>query len=982
MTKRRKKLLIIIIACSFALLFALSFSIIAKSCQKEAIACPKIFTIDENNVLSWNEVDGARRYKIEIKNVETNEVKPDVKNKEEYSLNNLDEGYYEIRVKSIAGSSDNKDSGWSEIIEFHKGYETGAIMTLINNKTEYEITKMGSTSGDVVFMDDYRDKPITRVGVAAFRGSKIYSIVLGNYITEIQDNAFYNCRNLSSVTLPEKLETIGVNVFQSCYALKSIELPDSLTYISDNIFNNCRALTKVKIGNNVKTIGEWAFSDCVNLPEILIPDSVIEVGVSAFSGNAKLKTVYIGKNVKTINKNAFFMCEELENVEFVEKSEQKDEDGNPIYVPSTESSLEVLGEGVFRNCYKLARIVLPNKLQDIGTNCFYGSSAMEEIVIPDSVTHVGYQAFNGTKFYVNAYNEYQQAVENESPDVMSKGYIYADKWLVACLPIVKQNLEEITTETLKSDVVGIADSVFEGCEKLQYVTLPTSIRVIGQRAFGSCTALYEFETYDDTLEFIDREAFVYCEYLGKLLLGDGLKKIGSYAFAYCAGLYNPSSGLLIPDSVQEIGTYAFMGSGVETEANESGVIYAGNWVVACTNNTQTAVIKNSTIGIADYAFYQCNKVKSVVGLNYAKYIGRGAFYECEGLESVTLNLNLEKIADYTFYKCSSLSSITLPRNLKSIGRSAFYMSGLLQLNMSETKISTIDDYAFYMCSNLKKVTFSDGLTSIGNYAFYKTALGASLYEVDTLDPNYVLEIPNAVTTIGDRAFYANEKLINVKFGEKLESIGEAAFYRCVNLTSINLPASLNSIGGKAFYNCSEVLSVTLNEGLEVISDYAFFGITKPASLVLPTTVTSIGKYAFKGWNGLTSLVLSKNIKEIGAHAFYGCKNMTIYTDAESILGKWNVRFNSSYRPVIWGCTLSDDGSYVYSLKIDVETFLNTNAKGGITAPQREGYVFGGWSEEEGSDVRINYSILEAPIGKTLYVIWNPEESVIDVDLDC
>jgi uncharacterized repeat protein (TIGR02543 family) len=150
------------------------------------------------------------------------------------------------------------------------------------------------------------------------------------------------------------------------------------------------------------------------------------------------------------------------------------------------------------------------------------------------------------------------------------------------------------------------------------------------------------------------------------------------------------------------------------------------------------------------------------------------------------------------------------------------------------------------------------------------------------------------------------------------------------------------------------------------------------TLQLPASLMAIDAYAFKGWNGLTSLVLSKDIQAISDHVFYGCKEMTIYTDQTLADCDWSSKFNSGYRPVIWGCTLSEDKTYVVSVTITEDTISNKMSAGGIGAPEREGYTFDGWAtQENGAIVYAAFDIDKAEVGTTLYAIWT--KTVVDTD---
>ena len=129
-------------------------------------------------------------------------------------------------------------------------------------------------------------------------------------------------------------------------------------------------------------------------------------------------------------------------------------------------------------------------------------------------------------------------------------------------------------------------------------------------------------------------------------------------------------------------------------------------------------------------------------------------------------------------------------------------------------------------------------------------------------------------------------------------------------------------------------------------------------------------YAFKGWSGLSGVVLPTSVTFIGDHAFYGCYNATMYTEFTAEELSWSIRWNSSYRPVVFGATLSEDKTYVASLTITESTFANLRAEGGITAPTRANYIFKGWAlTENGEVVYAADKISELAVGTTVYAVW-------------
>ena len=159
--------------------------------------------------------------------------------------------------------------------------------------------------------------------------------------------------------------------------------------------------------------------------------------------------------------------------------------------------------------------------------------------------------------------------------------------------------------------------------------------------------------------------------------------------------------------------------------------------------------------------------------NSVTTIGERAFYNCDGLTSVTIGNSVTTIGSSAFYGCSNLTSVTIGNSVTTIGSSAFsYCDGLTSVTIGDS-VTTIGDSAFRECSNLTSVM-----------------------------------IPDSVTTIGDSAFNGCSNLTSVTIPDSVTTIGYAAFYNCYNLTSVMIPDSVTTIGYFAFGDCSNLTSVT------------------------------------------------------------------------------------------------------------------------------------------------------------------------------
>lgn len=900
--------------------------LILGSCkEKDTLPAPENAEIEPTSLtLTWKKVNDARMYMISI-TPEGGEGFEVSASKNSYSLTTLDKGNYKIKVKAIS-KEDDKDSPWSSEISFYREAEPGLVMTLINNGTAYEVTNKGSATGDIVIPDTYRSKPVISVAERAFfNKNDVTSVKLGANVKSIGKFAFCNCSYLTSVSFPEGLLTIGDSAFASCRLLgETLELPGSLESISESAFAYCIGITDVSFGNKLTSIGKSAFTNCTGL-----------LSLDFKSG------------IKTVGEYAFADCTSLNSIDFGD-------------------TVESLGDYSFAGDKALVSVTIPDSVKSIGIGAFEKCSLLLEVDLGDGLTSIDRTAFDETALYLGTETD----------------EFYVDGWFLA----LKNS--EVAVLNLKNDTYGIADYALYANRKITSLILPDSVRIIGYASFAG-TALNGV-AIGGGVETIGERAFMSCTDLTSVILGSyyssdnepdsNLQSIGNYAFQNCTSL----TEIKIPETVKTIGTYAFKSSGLEAYA-ESGVIYAGNWAVGFTDALVGGVIiRSNTVGIANYAFYKCLNINSIELPVSVRTIGRAAFYDCDQLYSVILPDTLEYIDDYTFYGCDSLKIKSLPTMLKGIGRSAFYnCQSSYALDDEDTDSDTlvipagveyIGDFAFYCngqeammglgeeypARGIDVVIIGDGVKTIGKNAFYGFV---TLKKV---------VIGNSVVSIGEKAFYKCPSLESVSFGGNVETIGDRAFYKCELLTEVKLPDSLKSIGEYAFYKCEGLSSLDLGDGVGSVGSSAFYGCQALEAVELPRSLTYIGKQAFRGCKALSSVVIHESITTIMDHAFYGCNDLTVYSSLTGAPDGFSSRWNSSYRPVVWGCNLSEDGSYVISLTKNNNTVLNRNSSNKLSDPIRIGYTFGGWGSNSTATIPSHTSenLTDATDGRTLFAIWN------------
>ena len=311
-------------------------------------------------------------------------------------------------------------------------------------------------------------------------------------VTAIGDDAFSDCHDLTSITIPNTVTAIGENAFYYCYSLTSVTIPNSVTTIGSGAFFRCYDLSSLTIGSGVTTIDEWTFYDCYSLTSITVA-----------IGN----TNYDSRN----NCNAI-----------IEKASNKLIRGcmNTV-IPN---SVATIGDYAFTNCHNLTSITIPNSVTSIGYWAFLNCNGLTSINIPYSVTSIGEPAFNHcsglTSITVDSRNPIYDSRENCNAIIET----FSDKLTTGCQNTVIPN-----------SVTNIGYCAFEGCRGLINIDIPNSVTTIGNLAFNDCYYLTNI-TIPNSVTSIGREAFGYCYDLTSVTIGSGMMAIGAQAFMNCDAL--------------------------------------------------------------------------------------------------------------------------------------------------------------------------------------------------------------------------------------------------------------------------------------------------------------------------------------------------------------------------------------------------------------------------------------------------------------
>ena len=247
------------------------------------------------------------------------------------------------------------------------------------------------------------------------------------------------------------------------------------------------------------------------------------------------------------------------------------------------------------------------------------------------------------------------------------------------------------------------------------------------------------------------------------------------------------------------------------------------------NFIEKIVINEGVTNISNHAFDNCIRLESITIPNTITSIGEYAFSNCISLETVNIPDSVIEIGDYAFDDCNKIKEINISAKVEIIGEG-------IGANCNKLQAINVDP-------NNKNYSSDEGVF------FDKKRTILKQYPRNKLDvENYT--IPNTVTTIGERAFFYNDRLKNIIIPDTVTVIEEYAFYKCENLSDVIIPNSVTKIENDVFAGCTSLINIDI-----------------------PDSVTSIGWDAFDGCRRLKNIKFSKNLKNINSGILSYCDSL-------------------------------------------------------------------------------------------------------------
>ena len=699
---------------------------------------------------------------------------------------------------------------------------------------------------------------VTKIGTAAFQANpSITTVVIPAGITEIGEVAFENCVNLTSVVFEGTADVVlGKSAFANCSTLATVTLPNGLTTISEKAFY-LTALTAIEIPETVTSIGAYAFA------------------------KTDIETLTIPASVATIAEGAFSSCTNLTTVTFAEGGSSN------LQLGTTDNAV-----GVFEGSTAITTVVLPKRIEIIGSRAFFNSivttmtipadaslktigdyafyyNQFNAIALPEGLTYIGSHAFEHCQ--LTAINIPTTVTEIGECAFLSCGMLtnvtFAEGGM-AGLKLSKElfkNCTELTTVTLPARL----DQAYEvmTVSGLQLTTFPT--------LFTGCDKLEAIYVEDGGEKYDDING-IFCEKANGVIV----------RVIFCPALNtgDENNTVTIPSTVTQVDNGAFNGVSVITKVKFEDT---PDW-----NGIPTLAIGNPNYSGTGSDTYPVFKSTSIIEIDLPiqlKSLGFGSFYTMPALTTLSFDTNgaaLNIVGQKAIYAVTALTSLNLP------------------------KIASLSNYAITENTLLASITLADGSTleEIPANAFYRNeALTA-------------FEVPASVKRIGKEAFafygQGTPKLASITFeaGSQLEYIGDKAF-SSLPITSFTFPENVTIIGNKIFQSCTSLTTLTLNstmknlyasdktsivEGLTKIAEISVpennthlqvdeYGVlyskdgkqliycppantNLPEEYIVPETVTSIEDNAFIDLgrtNSIKTIILPEGLLKIGKHALQG-----------------------------------------------------------------------------------------------------------------
>lgn len=785
-------------------------------------------------------------------------------------------------------------------------YQTGKVK-LVNPSSLTTIENPSAYTGVIVipseFVDEEKNYTVTEIDAEAFKGSTVTSVTLPATIGKIGANAFADSslseiKGAEGVDISATIKSLGAYAFSGCRNLTAFFLPESLTSVPEGLYKGC-GLSSVEIPETIVSLGASSFENNASLISLDIPASVTEIGENAFAGCTALQTIKVNSVYPpAISENTF--SESVYPVAHLQiptgfEEEYKVKDGWKNFTNIEFFNIPVNNGDIFSTDNVTYNVVIneDSEYVKISYPKIDGKPTRDkikeanqlltgDIVIPEKITYMGKELevteMNDSAFYY-ADNVTSIIINAKLTAIPNQAFANCEKLTSVTLPETVKSIGEyafsyagIESMVLPDGLESLGSRVFFQCQNLTSVNIPASLKQIPSYCFSYCRALTQL-TFGDQVETIEGNAMQNCSALTSVVLPRNLTKIADYTFSNCASLET----LIIPESVTSIGSSAFSGCSKLVVKLPSSLETLGATALSGVAN-ETIAIPETITALPNSLFSGNKNLKTVEISDNVTSFGNSVFQNCTGLTTITIKTqegvqtfaeeeisgisfpsNLTSIGGSCFLGCAEITSVVIPEGVTTVGQSLFSKCANLEEAVLPNSVKTLQSGMFQECKKLKKLTLGSAITSIPQN-FVRDCNELEWVLISGNEENAVagkMELPETVTTIANWTF-AN----------------------CKKLTEVSIPSKVTRLEMNTFDGCEALAKVTLPDGLTSIANYVFRN-TALTELEIPASVTSMN---------------------YSSDVVYGCPDVKVYicnTDAPQSIGSnaWRVA-TGVYAPVM------------------------------------------------------------------------------------
>ncbi len=674
----------------------------------------------------------------------------------------------------------------------------------------------------------------------AFYKCNISSLSIPQGLTSIGNQAFGYCYNLSAITLPDGLLTLGTDSFSYCYRLTEIHIPETITIIPYEAFVGCTGLQSVSIPESVTKIDSFAFSNCRGLIDIIIPNSVTVIENYAFNYCEKMTSISIPYSVTELNgDNIFSNCSadlvischmnsaaqnyaEQHNLQYTTRGH------NEIMIAAAEPTCTENGStgGI---CCSLCGAVTAQTIPALGHNeeevIISAPSCIESGLKSIICTRCGEVLEDSIYIHPHALLTHTKEEATCTETGVEAYWVCSD-----CGRFYSDSNAE--TEIDEPVIIPASGHHLTGHEKVE-----ATCTAAGNESFYYCSLCNKFFADEEAVEEIDTPVIIptVAHTLinhPRVLPASGVTGTETYwECSACGKLFADANASAEIDMPVQIVNWGTCGDNASWTLGANGVltIYGYGDMTShpwTPNEVKELVIEEGITGICSYAFQYCQNMTKATLSPGLIHIDKDAFDNCINLTDVLLPEGLEVIANWAFNRCDSLMSITIPDSVISMGDSAFMTYNMVfYAHYGSDGAKTLSKH--YRSFREPEWTYSL------RYKYSNDELVGLI--ISDLDDNITrFTIPDGVTEIGAGAFSDNTSLIAITIPTGITAVGSHAFSRCTRLTSLVLPDTVSIIDDYAFGWCNKLETITINGLLESVGENAFHGCTSLSNLKIMT----------------------------------------------------------------------------------------------------------------------------------------------------